>query len=398
MKELKDCLLPSHSVEIEVEGEGNESPIQLKTLVEQGLINGQFRVLAPMVDGKVFLFSDTKNVTVGYTYPDGNHLKLMQVPCKIKKKGLVSDIPVLTLEVAGEATYANRRNAFRVHMTNRVVFRDAQGAIREMITKDISLTGMFAITTKKLHVGDSIEIFWHFEKGEDVLNDETFVRESFEMSDTLKAFKENGDSNLLEETAEQYIRRREREESEESCFILEGTVLSCNYNEDSLRYEVRIKYGDISDAYSKRILQFLYKKQSEIIASDPMMEKRFEKYFANSHSMRELPLPKTVLFASLVSLILTLVAVIFFMESVPEGSSFMDALLDVQRITKWSKTEAQIAIALEVMALIIELAALLFKISYVREGKNKWKYSWVLISLVEFLFIVFMIVSYVVNV
>ncbi len=397
MKDPREYLLPSHMIEVSVEG----LDTNLRTLIEQGVEENQFRILAPMLDGKIFLFSEITAVDVLYTYKDGTTIKVVQFPCKIVKKGLVDNIPVVTLRIVGEAVYAERRKAFRVDITTPMMIKSNEKMI-QMTTKDISLSGMMGYIPVRLSVGEKISILWHFDIGDSILSDRVHLEKIFEV---YEEDKENNYENEAiryqdfveeaEEDAEAYIKNRELQKIDDSCFIIDATVIACEYKKQMRNYELRIRYNDISEKKSKRILTYLYKKQAEIISSDPILSSKIDSYFSNSNA--ELPLPMAIPIITMISVFITLIAVVFYMLAVPEGSSFLDLLFNVHRVAVWNTAQLRTATILELVALIQELTSFALKLRLVLLKKNHFKIAWLLVPALEGTFLVYMFLTLIGN-
>lgn len=352
-------LLPSRSIEIEVEG----GVAPMRTLVESEPVDGVFRVLAPFVDGHTFLFSGMSELNVIYSYKDSVGTKVAQLRCRILKKGIVDGLPVLTLQIAGTPQPTQRRRAFRVNVFSKIVAKTADGTICYFTTKDISVYGMFVYSDVKISVNESIRILWNFENDEAMIEDPAFLERAFYEATEEEGAEERDIKMLnLEKYSDEYLLQEQYEQEKKKYFVIKADVVSCTYDNETRNYAVRLNYDHIHDNYSKRILRFLYKKQAEILSTDPRVSERIDKFFSNEKG--EEPLPFSISVFTLAASSLAGLAFILFMLSKPSGSTFMDSFFNISRVVSWNRMQLNLAIVVMGVSFGLEIISLSARINY----------------------------------
>lgn len=361
-------LLPSRSIEIEVEG----ISAPMRTLVESTPVDGVFRVLAPFLDGRTFLFSGITAVEVIYSFRDSVDTKVFQIPCQILKKGIVDGLPVVTLQIAGAPKPTQRRRAFRVNVFSKIVCKTNYDEILELTTKDISVYGMFAYCNTKIPVGESIRVLWSFENDEALLEDDDFLARAFSLDEEEPDAFEQAVAELNKnKNSEEYQRAQKLSEEKKRYFLIDAHVISCNYDVETRTYAVRMNYDQIPENHAKRILRFLYKKQAEILSTDPRVAERIDDFFARE--VGESPLPSVIPVLTMIALATGVLAVVLFMLAKPVDSTFMDSFLKVDRHGVWNTIEVGIALILSILAVGIETVSMSMRLGLAVKKTNRFK-------------------------
>ncbi|MDO4754172.1 MAG: PilZ domain-containing protein [Bacillota bacterium] len=361
----QECLLPSRSIEIEVEG--RKKPF--RTLIESGVEDGMFRVLAPMLDGRTYIMAGIDTVNVVFSYQESGTLKVSQVKCRIVKKGMMDGLPVVTLEIIGEPVPTQRRRAFRVNVLSRIVGQIGNDKRIDMTTKDISVYGMFLYSDVRIERGKVLKILWNFEGPKDRLDDEEFLDRAFSGDADEAETIESKLDQLVEKNAAAMKRKEELKEERSTYFIIDAHVVSCDYDKEIGKYAVRLNYDHITESHTKRILQFLYKKQAEILSNDPDVANRIDNFFAKEEA--EKPLPTYISVLTLCAFVLGALSIIFFMLAKPADSSFMDAFFDVTRNHHLKATELRLAVISSTLGVLFELVSFVFRAGLAMKKTNR---------------------------
>lgn len=389
-------LLPSRSIEIQVEGK-NQS---LKTLVEQGIEDGRFRVIAPIHEGKLYLFQKGERIEVIYSFQEGNTYRGYSIPCEVLKKERVDELPVVLLEVRGEPKSFQRRRAFRVNLVSRMYFisDDRNADVREMFTRDFSLTGLMGRTRALLKAGDRVRLLWQFEEpnykvspmksdgmmdffseGWTVPSVEQFFQEDepefenrpFQSGKNHRSFDVDLNGDVIEP-----------EDQEKTEFVIKATVHSVNYVEEDQDYEVRLQFDKIGEKRSKQVLRYLYRKQAEEIQSNPEISNRIEQFFASSG---EPAIPAWISALTLGSLFLMLISLIFFMLAKPTDSYSLDLFFKQVRSVAWDIDSFRVSFYLLLGASAVELVSFLAKLFLAIRRVHRFRLTWIMLLAFEFL-------------
>ncbi len=363
---------PGRSIEIEVEGVGSS----LRTLVECEVVDNQFRVLAPIVEGRTFLFSGIKEIFVIYTSRMGSDTQSNQIKCRIVSKAVIENLPVITLEIIGEPTTTQRRKAFRVNITRDFVFEDRDGVFRMLTSRDISLTGMYATTAKPVHTGDVIRILWDTENEDGSLKDAELLSHIFKKEDALTCDVELN-IDFKDVDPELYEKHKKLTEEKARYFVVEAKVVGSSYDAAERVYSLRLSFSEIEEKRSKSVLSYLYKKQAEVLGSDPQFANRMDSFFSNVAG--EPPMPFYVSVISMLAALSVMFSVVFFMIAQPADSAFMDALLRVDRTAQavWKISELKTSLILIIAAVALEAFSFAVRMSLWLRKINTLKAIWI---------------------
>lgn len=331
-------LLPSRSVEVVVpQPEGD--PIIMRTLVEKGVLYREFRIIAPMRQGKVFMFDNIDKISIIFSVKEGKKNLVYELDCRIISKLRVEDIPVVSLSIIGEAHEVQRRQAFRVNISNNIRF-SYNGCEHELITKDISLTGILAVTDANISVRDKINIFW--------------------------------DSVGSDSSSESFL--------EDDSFTITATLLSKTYIPRSAKYEIRLSFDHLPEPLSRKLLKYLYKKQSEQIRRGPEFSDKFEEFLSDEDYR---PQVHRIGVFTLISLSLLLIGVVLFFLARPEDRYGIDKFFDLYRKINWNPFQLTLSVITIGIAAFIEMIGLVEKISMKIQGRYNLKISTFIIFIIE---------------
>lgn len=353
MSKIKEYLLPGRSIEME----SDDLKKPLRTLIESEVEDGVFRALAPMSEGRTYIFAGTEMVNVIFSYQEGGVLKVAQIRCRIVKKGMLDGLPVLTLQILGDPVPTQRRRAFRVNVLSRMVGQLEQGQIVDLTSKDISVHGMLLYSNIRIERGKVLRILWNHEGSESRLDDPEFLErafsgeEEYDDSETV----ESKLNQLLDKDSTEFKKQQLLKEERKTYFVIDAHIISCDYDKEIGKYALRVNYDHIIENHTKRILRFLYKKQAEIMGNDPDVADRIDKFFASEEAER--PLPSYVSLFSMGAFFIGVLAVVFFMLAKPAGSSFMDSFFNISRSKYLKTTELQLSLISASIAALFEFVS-----------------------------------------
>lgn len=379
-----DNIKTGSSVEIQFD---SEKP-SLRTMVEKGVENGRFRVLAPIVGGVVYLFGGYPSVKVIYTTRAmGVPVSVFEVKCNIVSKLKVDGIPVIELEVVSQPEATQRRRAFRVEIYGTTYYKDLnnlEGDVKMLKTRDISLLGMLALTDSKLYSTDKVRIWWNFDVDEPLREDMEFANRAFAIEEMLKS--EDFDLDPEEISA--------IKADSDKYFFIDANVVSSQYDKETRKYETRFSFDPIPEKNSKAILKFLYRCQAEQLKSDPEIADRIDDFFA-SYTVED-PFPRYIPVLTLIASAIGVVSVFLTLLAKPREVGIMAGLLGVDKhVSGWNMGNLYWALGLIIISIVIELVALIVKIPFVKSGKKEFKPVWVIFIAV--FFVVFIYLVYVIQ-
>ncbi|MCD4714713.1 MAG: PilZ domain-containing protein [Clostridiales bacterium] len=356
--ELKNILLPAHSIEISVEEKdenGNSNIKLLKTVVETGYEDGKFRAVAPILHGNVYNFHPGDLIDVIFLLKDENK-GIFSISCKVTERSIEENLSIISLDVLSEPQKIQRRQAFRVNVFNTYTFK-YRGTERALVSKDISSTGMLALTNAYMKPSDTFELLF-----------DANVSGSDQENNPDKIFRIK--CRVLESTAEPEIRR----------------------------YSNRIRFEGMSPTESKYLLQFLYAKQTEIIQSMPEYENYLDKLFSDQSSDRRKNMDRIqrrVHMIGYLNLFVVFFAFVFLLFAQPAPIYGLDRFFDYYRPKVWNIGYLRAAMGSASLAVLMGLAGLMMNATRLKR-KNDTLNSGVIVSLILGLVIIGVMLYFVV--
>lgn len=317
-----ELLKPSYSVELLIKQESGD-PILLRTLVESGVENGLLRVIAPTIQGKVYLFDSVHDVDVQYSGNVDGKNKIISLPCRFHRKFRSENFSIVELKIVGEPSVVQRRSAFRVNFNENFHF-EYKDERSTLVTKDLSLKGMMAATAVKMEEGDILTMFW----------DKT---------------------------------------GEAEAFPILGTVLSCKKVEAENPYEIRVLFEPLSDKHSQILLAYLFKKQSEVLQGDVELMEKLWRSAERKHT--DAPEVQITTIFSLIAVVLLVVGLVFYMQAKPPTSYVLDDFFSFSRTVKWKPNELMVSLVVSLIAVVSALVSLAMKYHFYRKGKYRFTFA-----------------------
>ncbi|MGX8797475.1 flagellar brake protein [Fusibacter sp. JL298sf-3] len=225
---LSEVLKPAHSVEMKVpDPNAPGESIYLKTMLESGYEDGVIKIIVPIYNGRSYAFHVGDTVAVLFK-ENSDGQGIYSIPCTVQKRLVENNMPLILVAHNGKIEKVQRRQAFRIHVYNTYTF-EHDGDWYELESKDISSTGMLALTSIKLQKNDVVAI--------------------------------NFDANIHPSTHSSYDRDKR--------FEIECKVLDTTYDSEVRKYYNRLQFQDLTAKQSKWLLQYLYNKQTEMIHLNP---------------------------------------------------------------------------------------------------------------------------------
>lgn len=327
--ELTHYLLPTHSVEITVSirDELNKaSDLILKTIIESQYEAGTFKIFAPVYHGKIYNFLTNETVMVTFSSPDASSKDIFSMRCKVLHKTFENNTSLITLKSTSPPIKVQRRQAFRVNIYSTYSFRFKSDHY-DLITKDVSSTGILGLTTAQFKTGDQFEIRF--------------------------------DANIKPKDA------LYSDYSELKVFNIKCRILDSMPQTEIRKYLNRIQFFGMSEQESKYLIQYLYAKQSEMIHIDPNSSQKIQSYFDNSNGADTIPpsgRAHKIQILGLVNYFLLFISIIMLLFARPKKMYVLDYFFDFYRPQFWDTPyllgafiAALIVMAFSVIGIVINL-------------------------------------------
>ncbi len=329
---LKEYLLPSHSIEVSATTEDEDhKPIilKLRTVVETGYENGFFKIVAPMYHGRLYNFHVDEQITVTFTTQVEQKKEAYDLKCRIVSRNHRGNLYTITLKALSEPEKVQRRQAFRVNVFNTYTF-NYKDKEQQIVTKDISSTGLRGLTTIQMSKGDQFTIKFNANtKEEDEVSPEDYA---------------------------------------ERLFTLQCRVIDCMPQTEIRRYMQRIQFVNMTSKQSKYLVQYLYAKQSEIIfteGSDSNQRDLMEHYL--NYQENEIHIDerdsRNVSLISLISFFLFFLSFVFFLYAQPTEVYGLDRFFRYYRAQAWNSTYFVLAFGTTLGNIAFSIYGLIFNAS-----------------------------------
>jgi c-di-GMP-binding flagellar brake protein YcgR len=335
--ELEKYLLPSHSVEITVTIRDENNRINnliLRSIIEKGLVDNVFRIIAPIYHGKVYNFHVDEVISVSFSVSDSTNKDLYSVNCKIIDRQVINSLSLLTLQVISKPSKVQRRQAFRVNIYNTYPFK-LRDNIYELYTKDISSTGMLALSTTHVPTGTVFEILF--------------------------------DANIKPKDS------IDSEYSEAKVFKVRCKVIDSMPQVEIRRYLNRIQFEGLSEVESKFLIQYLYAKQTEILHLDPNASEKIIAFFEQDDAYQPDRNSKEFMriqIIGLISLVTTFIAIVMLMFSRPKKMYVLDYFFDFYRPQFWDRDYLFGAFILASVVILINLVGIFLNVLEIKKNNN----------------------------
>lgn len=337
--ELKEFLLPSRSIEVSITTEGEDHKptlLRLKTVIETGYENGFFKIIAPMNRGRLYNFREDELLTVTFTIQTDQKKEAYDIKCRVVSREHKGNLYTITLRTTGAPQKVQRRQAFRVNIFNTYTFtyKDKQ---QQIVTKDISSTGMRGLTTMQMSKDDTFDI--QFDGN---------TKEHSEIDPEIYAQK---------------------------VFTIKCRVIDCMPQTEIRRYMQRIQFLEMTSAQSKYLIQYLYAKQAEIIfteGSDTDQRALMDQYFNSQYEdvQVEDATTRRIQLFSLISLFMFFFSVVFLLYAQPEPVYGLDRFFDYFRAQAWNSTYYLLALFSSIINIFIAVYGLILNASKIKSKKD----------------------------
>lgn len=291
--DLSKILLPAHSIEVVARDpfSSNGKKITMKTMLESGYENGIFKILVPIYEGNNYNFRVGEKIDIVFKKGAYEASSVYEISCEVIQRSVENQMPLVLLKQLTPPKKIQRRQAFRIHLYNSYHF-EKNGVSYELVTKDMSSTGMLVIGPVPLDEGETFTILF--------------------------------DGNLHKKDHPAYTKDR--------IFTINCKVLDCSSDIEIRRYYYRIKFEDLSQIESKYLLQYLYNKQTEMINSNPETQSELHRHFEHPPEPEIYNRQRLI---NLINLLLIFLSLAFFAFSQPDPLYGLDVFFGVYRPAIW---------------------------------------------------------------
>ena len=319
--ELSKHLLPSHSVELSVstlDQDAKPTIIHLKTIVETGYENGFFKIISPMNHGRMYVLHDNEIITLTYYAEEDNVRVAYQIPCKVIEKSSRNGLYTVTLKVQATPKKVQRRQAFRVNVFNTYNI-EVDGKKIDIVTKDISSTGMRALSPVQLKKDDTFTIQF--------------------------------DGNVID--PEDFDAKPDAAKK----FMIHCRVIDSMPQNEIRKYMLRIQFLNLTPQQSKWLIQYLYAKQAEVIAYDTDLSAKRDKLehlIKSSDDRRKGDdhIIKRYQAIGLINFVVVFFAIMFLLFAQPEPLYSLDKFFNVRRAKYWNANYFSAAMLTTLLSLV----------------------------------------------
>ena len=354
--ELSNILLPSHSVEVTVSVRDENlkaTDLILRTVIETGFKDGVFKIISPIYHGKVYNFHIDEYLLVTFSSPDPSSKDLFSVKCRIVDRNFAHNLSTIKLMVVDKPTKVQRRQSFRVNIYNTYTF-NFRNSNYELMTKDISSSGMLALSTIQLPSNTIIEI--------------TF--------DANPKPKEALDSDY----------------QDYKIFKIRCRILDSMPQVEIRRYLNRIQFEGLTETESQFLIQYLYAKQTEILHLNPEISQKITSYFDheddNFIDIYSTEYKRLQVFG-LIGTVGIFIAFVMLLFSRPKKMYVLDYFFDFYRPQFWKSEYLFGALIVAIIIVILDLIGLTLNLREIRKNNSTIHWPLLLTLMIALSIIIF---------
>jgi len=180
---LEEILKSSKSIEISVY-DNILGELNFHTLIDVGFqyVNNSFSVVAPTYQGENYHFHNNDIISIYFISMVKNTKKVFSFKAKVLHRTKENNFIEIVIQKKSEVEQIQRRSAFRLPITKNIIV-NVDDKEYEVLSKDISASGLRFIINKKLKAGSKLDVKINFED-EIQITAEGNVIESFLLKDS----------------------------------------------------------------------------------------------------------------------------------------------------------------------------------------------------------------------
>ncbi len=295
--DLSSMLKTGKNIDISLRYKNGESH-NLKTRVDSTYENGQFSILSPMENGVNFMLPQDTDFPIIFEEHSELIPKVYKMSVKVINKQFQKNQLIITLEKTGNPEKIERRQTYRLQLT-KTFSCTYEGNSYDLLLKDMSITGLKAIINKRIPIKQFIEV--HLNLGT---------------------------------------------ESSPDPMTLKAQVINCDKLSDSIRqHDIRMKFVNIYPQDTDRLSKFIVSEQSKILHAIHESKLDANGDLPNKeHRHQDDKLVSAIPVLGLISWIMTLITIGFFLQSRPEQMYNLDYFYHLQTRQFWDQDLLNIAI------------------------------------------------------
>ena len=310
---LNKLLQTGTLVELEISDSEGKKHETFHVIIDKPYNNGIFSISSPMKHGRNYPVKNNSSVKIIFSFKKDNEQEAYSLKCKITSRSNNKKFNTLFLQNISSPEKVQRREYFRFSIVQNIKFI-YEDQVYDMLTVNISATGLRGITNKKIPDGESISIDLPLEKS------------------TLR---------------------------------LTGEVVNSNLSKESqIKYDTRIKFSNINENQKSKITNFIFSKQSEMALKSlnrdgyntDLINLNFsgDEYIEDDkNSFRKLSSPA--------ALLISIVLISLFTKAMPEKMNGLDMFFNNFRSPLWKIDYLYATTALSFIQIILSTIGIFSK-------------------------------------
>lgn len=276
--------------------------LTLKTLIESPYKNNQFSIASPMHEGNFYPLHPKDCFSVIFetsSFDETESLCVYAMAVQVLERNKQGNQIFITLSKQDSPQKIQRRETFRLRMVKTLnYFYQEKSA--DLLLKDISISGLRGIVTRRLPIKSTIEVL-------------------LDLEDKKRPIK------------------------------LKAEVLSCDLLSDSIiQHDLRLKFLDTTPMQNDALSHYIFKKQSESLQKMQELNDNsnlYETLYGHKNNKRRKNdfLVKSVPVLGLISWIMSLFALAFFLQARPEMEYNLDQFFNFYKRSHWDLSSLQLS-------------------------------------------------------
>lgn len=264
--------------------------------------------MAPRYNGKNYPLHHGETINIFFVTTINNEKKVYNFKGSVVKKAREATLVEHVVKKISEVNEIQRREAFRLPITkNAILYVDDEEL--EVISKNISATGIRFVVNKKLYINALVKIKLSFD--------------------------------------------------DEFSIITEGRIIESKLQKDSqYRYDTRVMFVGLEKSEQNKLINYIFSKQIEMLKKTPdsdAADNIYHMMYGNYTEKRneDDTVVKIINFFSIFSWVMFFLILVYFIKATPETSYGIGRFFRNDYINQWDQNNLNITLVLSIFQIFI---------------------------------------------
>ncbi|MDM8533405.1 PilZ domain-containing protein [Clostridiaceae bacterium HSG29] len=341
---LEEILKSSKSIEISVY-DNTLGELNFHTLIDIGFqyVNNSFSVIAPIYQGRNYNFHNSDLVTIYFVSMIKNIKKVFSFRAKVLHRIKEDNFIEIVIQKISEVEQIQRRNAFRLPITKNVIVTVDDNEY-EVLSKDISASGLRFIINKKLKAGSKLDVKINFE--------------------------------------------------DEIQIITEGNVIESYLQKDSaMKYDTKIEFAGLKNSEKDKLMNYIFSKQIQMLkktTNSDAADNIYHMIYGDHKEKRNGPDTMLDIIHGIKygAMALLFLIIVFFIKAMPETSYGIGRFFRHAYRVQWDSAILNLTFTISIIQFAITSIGLYLNSKRVKRKTDKYSISLIINFIISILIII----------